>query len=127
VADSVALIHDGRIVLSATLEEIQQTHRRLTLRFDSFQDRPPRLPGALSCAGGGLEWTYTCHGEIPQLHSAAHALGASIVEEAALSLDEVFVARVHPRREPLPKIGLPTAFEVAVAASANQHAGEPPD
>jgi ABC-2 type transport system ATP-binding protein len=97
VADRVAMIHDGQIVLTGTMDEIKDRHRRITVRFDSFQDRPPQLTGALSCAGAGVEWTYTCHGEIEPLKSGAAALGASIIEETSLTLDEIFVSRLHPR------------------------------
>lgn len=99
VADRVAMIHEGRVLMAETMEEIQLTHRRITLRFPEFQDRPPKLVGALSCSGAGLEWTYTCHGESEQLKSAATALGAVVADEAALSLDEIFVSRVHPRSD----------------------------
>lgn len=97
VADRVAMIHDGQIVLTGTMDEIKDRHRRITVRFGAFQDRPPQLAGALSCTGAGVEWTYTCHSEIEQLKSTALSLGASIVEETPLTLDEIFVSRVHPR------------------------------
>jgi ABC-2 type transport system ATP-binding protein len=97
VADRVAMIHEGRVVLTASMDEIKDTHRRLTLRFTGPRDRPPQLVGALSCTGNGVEWTYTCHGESEQLKLAALAAEATVVEDAALTLDEIFVARTHPR------------------------------
>jgi ABC-2 type transport system ATP-binding protein len=95
VADRVAIIHEGRIVLTAPMDEIKETHRRVTLRFEQPVERPPALVGALSCAGGGEEWTYVCSGESGQLRRAADALGATVVNEASLSLDEVFVSRIQ--------------------------------
>lgn len=94
VADSVAIIHQGRIVLTSTMDEIKDTHRRMTLRFGRSLDQPPTLVGTLTCDGGGEEWTYICNGERGQLRRAADALGATVVEDAALSLDEIFVSRV---------------------------------
>lgn len=94
VADRVAIIHQGRIVLTSSMDEIKETHRRMTLRFGHTLDRAPALVGTLSCDGGGTEWTYICKGESDQLRRAADALGATVVEEAALSLDEIFVSRV---------------------------------
>ena len=47
-----------------------------------------------SCAGQGAEWTYVCSGEGEQLRRAAEAVGATVVDEAALSLDEIFVSRI---------------------------------
>jgi ABC-2 type transport system ATP-binding protein len=94
VADRVAIIHQGRILLTAPMEEIKDTHRRVTLRFGQSHDRPPALVGTLSFQGEGSEWTYICSGESGQLRRAAEAIGATVVDDAALSLDEIFVSRV---------------------------------
>ena len=94
VADHVAMIHEGRIVLTAPMDEIKDTHRRVTLRFKAPVERAPSLVGALSYAGQGAEWTYVCAGESQQLRRAAEALGAAVVGERALTLDEIFVSRV---------------------------------
>lgn len=94
VADRVAIIHEGRILLTAAMDDIKDTHRRLTLRFAEPVSEPPSLVGALSCSGEGLEWTYLCSGERVQLRTAAESLGATIVDDDALSLDDIFVTRV---------------------------------
>ena len=94
VADRVAMIHQGRILLTAPMDEIKDTHRRVTLRFGEPVERPPSLVGALSYAGQGAEWTYVCNGESEQLRRAAEAIGATVVDDAALSLDEIFVSHV---------------------------------
>jgi ABC-2 type transport system ATP-binding protein len=94
VADRVAIIHQGRILLTAPMDEIKDTHRRVTLRFGQSHDRPPSLVGTLSFEGQGAEWTYICSGESGQLRRAAEAIGATVVDDAALSLDEIFVSRV---------------------------------
>ena len=94
VADRVAIIHQGRIMLTASMDEIKDTHRRLTLRFDEPLTQPPMLVGALAREGNGAEWTYTCIGDAEQLRFAASAIGATVVDDSALSLDEIFVTRV---------------------------------
>jgi ABC-2 type transport system ATP-binding protein len=94
VADRVAIIHQGRILLTSSLDEIKETHRRVTLRFGRTHERPPALVGALSFEGEGADWTYVCSGESGQLRSAAEALGATVMGDAPLSLDEIFVSRV---------------------------------
>ena len=94
VADRVAIIHQGRIVLTAAMDEIKETHRRMTLRFGQTHDRPPTFVGTLTCDGGGDEWTYICNGDSEQLRRAADALGATVVDDTALTLDEIFVSRV---------------------------------
>jgi hypothetical protein len=66
----------------------------VTLRFNEALDRAPALVGALSYEGKGTEWTYICNGESNQLRHAAEALGATVVGQATLTLDEIFVSRV---------------------------------
>src|SRR5262245_53444833 len=94
VADRVAIIHEGRIILTSTMDEIKDSHRRVTLRFGQSLDRPPALVGTLSYDGRGAEWTYICSGESEQLRRAAEAIGATVVGDAALTLDEIFVSRI---------------------------------
>jgi len=94
VADRVAIIHEGQIMLAASMDEIKDSHRRLTLRFEKPMAQAPKFVGALSSDGQGYEWTYVCNGETDQLRHAAKSLGATVVSDAALSLDEIFVTRV---------------------------------
>lgn len=94
VADRVALIHAGRLVLCDDLDAIKASHRRLVLRFAEAPQYLPPLPGALRCEGEGREWTVLCNGRLAELKAAAAAAGAQIVEEAIPSLDEIFIAHV---------------------------------
>lgn len=94
VADRIAIIHHGQILLTSTMDEIRETHRRMTLRFEVPQEQAPALVGAYSFEGEGAEWTYVCQGASDQLHRAAQELGATIVGDDSLTLDEVFVSRV---------------------------------
>jgi len=95
VADRVAIIHQGRIMLTDTMDEIKESHRRMTLRFGQAMSQPPSLAGTLACEGGGAEWTYVCNGESEQLRRAAEAIGATVMDDSALSLDEIFVSRIQ--------------------------------
>ena len=95
VADSVAIIHQGRILLTAPMDEIKDTHRRVTLRFGQIHERPPSLVGTISIEGQGAEWSYICSGESGQLRRAAEAIGATVVGDDALTLDEIFVSRIQ--------------------------------
>lgn len=97
VADTVAMISKGRLVLSAPVDEIRQTHYRLTLHFEDPQTSAPQLDGALSCDGGGKEWSVVCDGRLEELKASAARLDGRIVEETTPSLEDVFVARVHHR------------------------------
>jgi ABC-type multidrug transport system ATPase subunit len=94
VSDRVAMIKAGRIVFCDELDEIKETHRRMTLRFAAPRAAPPPLEGALAWDGAGREWTAVCSGPVGQLEAAAAVLGAEIVHHSSPSLDEIFVARV---------------------------------
>jgi ABC-2 type transport system ATP-binding protein len=94
VADRVAIIHQGRILLTASMDDIRESHRRVTVRFEEPMSTPPDLVGTLAREGSGKEWTYVCHGDAEQLRMAARTLGASVISEDVLSLDEIFVTRV---------------------------------
>ena len=62
IADRVAMIHAGRLVLEGPLEEIRREHSVVTIVFE----RPPapslRLPGVLQADASGTEWTALCNG-----------------------------------------------------------------
>jgi ABC-2 type transport system ATP-binding protein len=94
VADRVAMIDRGKVVFDSALDDVKQTHRYLTLRFDEARPQPPALDGVLAWDGAGREWTALCSGRPGELRAAAAAAGACVVEERVPSLDEIFVARV---------------------------------
>ena len=99
VSDVLAMIHKGKVVLSAPLEEIKASHHRLTLRFLEPQLGPPDLAGALNWEGSGLEWTAVCNGQIDELIRAAERLNATVVDKGTPSLESIFVARVASSRQ----------------------------
>jgi len=51
VADDVAMMFAGEMVLMGTLDDIKDTHHRLILHFDSPQSVTPKVPGVLSLTG----------------------------------------------------------------------------
>jgi ABC-2 type transport system ATP-binding protein len=94
VSDRVAMIKTGKILFCDELDEIKETHRRMTLRFAAPRAAPPPLEGALAWDGAGREWTAVCSGPAGRLEAAVAVLGAEIVHQSSPSLDEIFVARV---------------------------------
>jgi ABC-2 type transport system ATP-binding protein len=96
VAGHVTMIHEGRIALSAALDEIKDSHRCVTVRFAESRPQPPSVPGVLRWDGAGREWTAVWRDGSGELHAAVAGLegGARIVAERAASLDEIFVAHV---------------------------------
>ncbi|MBL9137370.1 MAG: ABC transporter ATP-binding protein [Verrucomicrobiales bacterium] len=93
VCDYVAMIRAGRVLLAGRLDDIKAAHHRLHLRFGATPHRPPRIERALSLCGGGREWSGVFYGDRPLLTRSVEAVGAEILEEEPVSLDEIFVAR----------------------------------
>jgi ABC-2 type transport system ATP-binding protein len=93
VSDYVAIMVKGRIVLCDTLDNIRDSHRRMTIRFSSPQSEQPVIPGALSCTGSGPLWSVICNGQCDAVRQEVARQDASVVDEQTPSLEEVFVAR----------------------------------
>lgn len=93
VADHVAMLHRGKLVLDEPLDQVLARHRSITVHFTSPQPSQPAWPGAMGWSGQGTEWTCLCDGQQAQLKQAAEAAGATIVEERSPSLEEIFLAR----------------------------------
>ncbi|HUG68825.1 MAG TPA: ABC transporter ATP-binding protein [Pirellulaceae bacterium] len=103
VADRVAMLHLGRLVMSAPLDQILDEHHVLTLQFADSLETAPSLVGGLGWSGEGREWTCVCNGELEQLGSAATTTGAVIVAERRPSLEEVFLARARSAQSRRPE------------------------
>jgi ABC-2 type transport system ATP-binding protein len=100
ISDRVAMLKDGRILFTGELDQIKQSHHKLTLRFDGEVRRPPELEGVLSWEGRGCEWAAVARGRLEPLLLAASVLGAEVLEHRALSLDEIFLAQVGSKATP---------------------------
>jgi ABC-2 type transport system ATP-binding protein len=96
VADHVTMISQGRVVLSAPLDDIKESHRCLTVRFAEPRREPPALAGVLRWQGTGTgqEWTAVYRGGSIELQAAVAGWEARIAAERVPSLDEIFVAHV---------------------------------
>ncbi len=92
VADRVAMLHAGRIVLDESLEQLKSKQRIMTLRFAVPQSAPPILTGAIPLNGAGKEWTCVCE-DAELVRMAAGSLGVEVIGESAASLEEIFMAR----------------------------------
>lgn len=91
VADQVAMLSAGRLVLDDTLDNIKSSHRVVTVRFAHQLSQTPQIPGLINLDGSAAEWKYLCPGGTHQLRDTALSLGAEILEETVPTLDEIFV------------------------------------
>jgi ABC-2 type transport system ATP-binding protein len=99
VADDVAMMFNGRIMLSGAMDDVKLAHHRLVIRFDSPQTSAPKLRGVLSIRGDGREWTAICNGQRDEAVAELARLGARVVEEGSPTLDEIFVAAASTKSE----------------------------
>lgn len=93
VADRVAMIHAGNIVLDASMGQIKETHHQVVIRARNGLRETPALPGALSCKGDGAEWTVLCEAPLDEVKAAAVHAGCELVEATTPTLEEIFMAR----------------------------------
>ena len=91
VADQVAMLNNGRLVLNDSLENIKLRQRVVTIRFQHPISQKPEIPGLLNLGGAAAEWRYLCPDGTERLHESAIRIGAEIVEETVPSLDEIFM------------------------------------
>lgn len=94
MSDEICMIHNGRLVLQGSVDQIHEQHQMLSLRFPREFERPPKLEGMLAAEGHGRNWQVVCNGDQAKLTSALQAMGGEIVHARNASLQEIFVARV---------------------------------
>lgn len=93
VADRIAMVHAGKLMIHNTLEQIKTEHHRVILRSHNGQTAKPVLPGALSTEQSGATWKIVCFAPESELRSSAQSTGLEIVAIERPSLDDIFVAR----------------------------------
>jgi ABC-2 type transport system ATP-binding protein len=94
MSDHVTMIHDGKVVLDGSVDDIRGTHHVTQLKFSQRFDRLPKLDGTLTAAGGGRNWSVVHKTSIEELRSAVVPLGGELAESRTATLEEIFVARV---------------------------------
>ena len=91
VADHMAMIYKGKLLLNAPMETIKAEHTRFTATFDTPPDKAT-LDGVLSMEEFNGEWTLLCHGDRDACRNTLTTHGGTIVEEQDPSLEDIFVA-----------------------------------
>ena len=107
VSDHLAMLHRGTLRFCAALDDVKARHRRLSLHFERVQTTPPKVPAAIRVDGAGREWTIICDADRVHPTAVAQHLGATLVEDTAASLDEIFIA--HADGPPTPAVNEPQA------------------
>jgi ABC-2 type transport system ATP-binding protein len=99
MSDHVTMMHDGRITLSGSLEDVCHDYQRSRVRFPQHFDDPPVLDSALVMEGGGRTWSVVHNGPFEQFRHSVHALGGEIVDSRDATLEEIFLARAGRKQQ----------------------------
>src|SRR5262249_55748614 len=95
IADRVAIIDEGRVVVSGTLDSLREDYRRLHLVFDG---EAPQVsfgtPGVLRVSRNGRVMTIVSSGGAERLLDEARALNPTAIDVVPMTLKDVFLERV---------------------------------
>lgn len=93
IASHVAFIDKGRLLLTATMDELRKRIIRLRLRFEERPPDPARLGTVLERNGVGKQWQVVLQDPNREaVDSLRNAGGIFDFEEAPLGLEEVYCA-----------------------------------
>jgi ABC-2 type transport system ATP-binding protein len=95
VADQVAMIREGRLLLVSDVAELEvRNRRRLTL---TFHGPPPievlrQIPSVVEASAQGREVTVVCHGPLRELLAMAAPYGIDDIATHEVDLEDVFLS-----------------------------------
>jgi len=100
ISDQITFIDRGRIIDSDNKEAFLDRWRRLRLVLPP-DVVVPRLPGVVEVGGSGRLPVLTTNRFEPAMVSVCNDLGVTVQAVDTMTLEEIFVANVHSRRERL--------------------------
>jgi ABC-2 type transport system ATP-binding protein len=100
ISDQITFIDRGRIIDSDDKEVFLDRWRRLRLVLPP-DGVVPRLPGVVEVGGSSRLPVLTTNRFEPAMVSACNDMGATVQAVDTMTLEEIFVANVHSRRERL--------------------------
>jgi ABC-2 type transport system ATP-binding protein len=100
ISDQITFIDRGRIIDSDDKEVFLDRWRRLRLQLPP-DGVVPRLPGVVEVGGSSRLPVLTTNRFEPAMVSVCNDMGATVQAVDTMTLEEIFVANVHSRRERL--------------------------
>jgi ABC-2 type transport system ATP-binding protein len=95
VADHVCMMHQGSLVLDASVDHIRQSYRQIDLVFPSLPDESDvRVAGVERIRASGRQMRVVVSKNADIVIERAHDLHASSVEVSPISLREIFLETV---------------------------------
>ena len=96
ISDQICVIHQGRLVLDAPLEEIRQSWRHIDLVFPSIPDESYfQLAGVKRICTRERQMSIFAGGNVEAIVERARGLQASTVDVTPVSLREIFLEAVE--------------------------------
>ena len=93
VSDHLMMLRKGQVLLSESMEEVLTRHHHLTLKLGDEQRINGNWPGLLKAQARGREWDVDCYGERDAMLAAAQKMGAEVLAQRSLSLNDIFLLR----------------------------------
>jgi ABC-2 type transport system ATP-binding protein len=95
IADHVCVLHQGGLVLDASMDDMRQSYRKIDLVFPSIPNESDvRLAGVESIRASGRQMSVVVSRNAEMLIERAHDLHASSVEVSPIGLREIFLQTV---------------------------------
>ena len=116
VCDTVALMKDGRILDSLTIEQLEARYCEAICRPSETWTDPPVIDGLMGWRQIGREWSVMVDTRQTEVNDLSERLG--LLEQRAISLDRWFSARVGS--EAVPEGSVPTTTDSPDASSSDQ-------
>lgn len=97
VADRIAVIDNGILRASCSLETFRSRVRRFVLRFSKPPSESPAIPGLLDSARTDNELALTIANSDQSTEQALAGLGAERIEDVSIGLEDAFISYVGDR------------------------------
>ena len=95
MCDHVTLMHEGKVAVQGSVDDIRGRHRVSQVRFQKRLDVTPSIEGALSIAGDGRSWSIVHTTPLEALRDVVANTQGEVTESRIATLEEILVARVR--------------------------------
>jgi ABC-2 type transport system ATP-binding protein len=95
VADHICMLHRGRLVLDASLDDLRQSYRRIDLVFPSIPpERDFRVTGVEDIRTRGHQMSVVASRNVEAVVARAHDFNARSIDVTPIGLREIFLEKV---------------------------------
>ncbi len=95
LADHLAVIDHGRIVLAGEMETLRGEHLQVTVRAGVTADRMASIPCVVAHHDGGREARLLCRGDEAAIRRALETANVGVIDLRIATLDEIFTGHAN--------------------------------